>query len=115
MRALTTTEDFEKEAQPIISEYTDIRMQHCMLQPGFQRRVNSKYGFLYVKMLRERVMDELKITQESAIDDLQFDSMMNKQAKILKFDLEAKYNLNHVKGFGFDNLVERAAKTSAKE
>jgi hypothetical protein len=31
LKALTTSHDFEKEVQPIIAEYTDIRMQHCML------------------------------------------------------------------------------------
>jgi hypothetical protein len=31
LKALTTSDDFEKEVQPIIAEYTDIRMQHCML------------------------------------------------------------------------------------
>ena len=34
---------------------------------------------------------------------------------MLKFDVEAKYNLSQVKGLGFDNLLERAAKTNAKD
>jgi|LakMenEpi03Aug12_release.lakeMendotaPanAssembly.Ray.scaffolds.fasta_scaffold41616_3 hypothetical protein len=33
-----------------------------MLQPDFSAKIKSKYGFIYMKMLRERVSDELKLT-----------------------------------------------------
>ena len=48
-----------------------MRLKQCMLQPAFQTKMKSQYGFLYMKMLRERVMDELKITKESEIMNLE--------------------------------------------
>jgi len=69
--ALVSPDHFESQAQSIINEYTDMRLKQCMLQPAFQTKMKSQYGFLYMKMLRERVMDELKITKESEIMNLE--------------------------------------------
>jgi len=58
-------------------------------------------------------MDELKITKDTAIEELSFDTFMDKQAQLMKFDVEAKYNIKQ-QGIGYDHLLDRAAKSDAK-
>lgn len=59
-------------------------------------------------MLRERVMDELKITKEADITELTHEAF-DQQKLMMKVDVEAKYNLNHLdSSFGYDNLAARA-------
>ena len=71
-----------------------------------------------MKMLRERVSDELKLTKESEAMDLSWDSLNEDNKKNLWYDIESKYNLNHLNNanaLGLDNLVERAAAKTETE
>ena len=109
--ALTSPDYFEQDAQQIIGDYTDMRLKHCMLQPDFQAKMHSKYGFLYMKMLRERVLDELKITKDAEILDLSHQFYKGFGAHQMKYDVEAMYNLSHLNSthaMGYDRLLERA-------
>lgn len=116
--ALTSPDNFENEAKQIIGDYTDMRLKHCMLQPDFQAKMHSKYGFLYMKMLRERVIDELKLTKDADILDLSHTHLKDFGNDRLKYDVEAMYNLSHLNSthaLGYDRLLERANATSKRE
>ena len=67
LEALVHPEGHESKIQAIVENYTDYRFKQCMLDKGFSQKLNSKYGFLYLKMIRERVHDELGITKETNI------------------------------------------------
>lgn len=65
-----------------------------------------------MKMLRERVSDELKLTKDSDPSDLAFENLNWERTKSVWLDVESKYNLTHLNNtdaLGFDNLIERAA------
>lgn len=69
-------------------------------------------------MLRERVSDELKVTQNSDPSELSYESMNWEKHQRLWLDVESKYNLSHLNNtnaLGYDNLVERAAAQSQTE
>ena len=47
----------------IVDEYTNMRFKSCMLKAEFAEQVrDSENGHLYLKVLRERVVDELGLT-----------------------------------------------------
>ena len=80
--------------------------------------MHSKYGFLYMKMLRERVIDELKITRDAEILDLSHMHFKEFGKDKLRYDVEAMYNLSHlnsVHAMGYDRLLERANAPTMKE
>lgn len=61
--ALMQPGDNTAAQQDIIDEYTSLRLKTCMLNASFADKVhNSDDGHLYLKTLRERVLDELKLT-----------------------------------------------------
>lgn len=50
-----------------------------MLNATFAAKVrDSENGHLYLKVLRERVLDELKLTQEPELEDFSFKAMYEK-------------------------------------
>ena len=58
----------------IIEDYQDARMKVCMLNSDFQAKVkNSANGHIYMKALRERVLDELEILKETDLESLTFE------------------------------------------
>ena len=78
----------------MIDEYTSIRLKTCMLNATFADKVkNSEDGHLYLKVLRERVLDELNLTQEAKVDDMYFDTLRSKSKDLIKYDAEAAYNM----------------------
>jgi len=69
----------EKAQTDIIEEYTNIRFKACMLNSNFAKQVRSSdNGHLYLKVLRERVVDELGLTTEPKIEDMLFKNMTEK-------------------------------------
>lgn len=80
--------------------------------------MHSKYGFLYMKMLRERVIDELKITKDAEILELSHMEFKELGNDRLKYNVEAMYNLSHLNSthaMGYDRLLERANAPSKRE
>jgi hypothetical protein len=114
--AMTKTEgsdDGLKKINDIIEEYQEARMKVCMLNADFQAKVkNSENGHIYLKALRERVIDELQILQDTSPQELTFNQLQLNETKHLKYDVESLYNLqnvNNTDAMGFDNLDERGA------
>ena len=93
---MASPNEFEEKAQIAIQEYTQNRLRYCMLQPDFQAKIKSKYGFIYMKMLRERVSDELKLTQNADPSDLSYENLNWEKNERLWLDVESKYNLRHL-------------------
>ena len=55
--------DQQDAQQNVIDEYTSLRLKTCMLNASFADKVrNSDDGHIYLKVLRERVLDELNLT-----------------------------------------------------
>jgi len=63
----------EESQQSIIDEYMTLRFKTCMLNSDFAEQVRSSdNGHIFLKVLRERVVDELGLTREPELEDMQF-------------------------------------------
>ena len=63
----------QESQQRVIDEYTALRMKTCMLNADFATSVrNSDNGHVFMKVLQERVADELGLTRETEEQDLYF-------------------------------------------
>jgi hypothetical protein len=82
-----------------------------MTKPSFSKGVNGPNGDIYMRLLRESIIDELKLTDSTKESDLEINNhfiTQNLEAKITK---ENFYNLNHLnneEAIGYNNLKERA-------
>lgn len=62
----------------IVEEYMDARLRNCMLNPEFASKVkHHENGQYYMKLLRERVLEELSLENEPQFTDLLFQSKFN--------------------------------------
>lgn len=105
-------EEVAQEAQSkIIEEYMSLRYKTCMLNGDFARQIStSDNGHLFMKVLRERIVDELGLTSEAKVEDMMFETMTMKSANYIKYDIDAAYNMqevNNTKAMGYDNLDKR--------
>lgn len=79
-----------------------------MLNKEFSSQVrDSDNGHLFMKVLREQIVDELGLTSEPKVDDMMFETMHNKSIYHLKYDLDSMYNMqdsNNTESIGYDNL-----------
>jgi len=65
--------DAQESQQKVIDEYMSLRLKTCMLNASFANSVkNTENGHIYLKTLRERVLDELKLTAEVEFEDMTF-------------------------------------------
>lgn len=95
----------------MIKKYTEMRINDCMLRAGFREKVNSDNGHIYVKVLKEQIVDELKLTSEPKIQELRYQNLMD-LPDIDKIAVEGKYNMvdvNNTEAIGYNNLEERFA------
>ena len=102
-----------EEAQTaVIEEYTNLRFKTCMADLDFADKVrNSEDGHLYMKVLREQVVDELGLTAEPELNDMLFKTMYEKSANHIKYDLDSMYNMQSVsntESLGYDSLVQES-------
>ena len=65
----------EEDRESIIEEYIGLRFKTCMLNSEFAEKVRSpENGHLFVKVLKERVVDELGLTAEPEIENMLFET-----------------------------------------
>lgn len=76
MQVLTTPDNDPKQLEQIITMYTQMRIQECLLSDGFKEKVKSHHGHIYMKILREMIVDELKLTQPTEVKDLTMQELM---------------------------------------
>ena len=73
LKAMMQPGNTEESEKTIIEEYTNMRFKTCMLNSQFADKVrNSDNGHLYLKMLKERVVDELGLTEEADVEKMLF-------------------------------------------
>ena len=94
--SLYSSANFDAVAvEKLIQRYTELRLRECMLNSEFASRVrNSGNGHIYVKMLKEQIADELKISQPAEASDFMF-SKLQEDPRI-KADVEGRYNVQDV-------------------
>ena len=93
-----TEEKFDQErVEHLIREYTQARLKDCMLKPKFATALKSPNAHIYLKMLQENVMNELKLNESASIGEFSWEKLpMEGYVHALKHDVEARYNLNHL-------------------
>ena len=65
----------EENRDTIIDEYINLRFKTCMLNSEFAEKVrSSENGHLFMKVLKERVVDELGLTAEPELEDMLFET-----------------------------------------
>ena len=94
-------------------------MKVCMVNSEYHGKVkNSENGHIYLKALRERVLDELEILKETDPEDLTFSSKQKSSAEHLAYDVESAYNMqsvNNAHALGYDHLQDRGAAQTPTE
>jgi hypothetical protein len=85
-----------------------------MIKPEFQKGLATPNASIYMRLLRESIIDELKLVDSTPLDDLSFINHPHSGdlGSQLHLDPEAKYNLDHLNNenaIGYNKLAERAA------
>jgi len=52
-----------------VQEYTQARIKECMLKPEFGAALKTSDAHLYMQMLREQIVDELKLSHSGTVKD----------------------------------------------
>lgn len=109
-----TEEKFDQDkVEHLIQEYTQARLKDCMLKPDFATALRSPNASIYLKMLKEHVMSELKLNESASITEFDWGRLPAQGLEAaLKYDPESRYNLNHLnneQAIGYRNLENRAA------
>jgi hypothetical protein len=74
-----TSPDYDvKKVEALIEEYTYARLKDCQLRPDFAVAMKSANAHIYSKVLRERVMEELRMDEEAKLDE--FDWTTSREA-----------------------------------
>ena len=105
----------EEAEEQVIDEYMQMRFKTCMLNADFAKKVRSSdNGHLYLKMLRERVVDELGLTEEPDLEKMQSKAAIESGKDHIRYDLDSMYNMQDVSNLhavGYDNLDKRSGAT----
>jgi hypothetical protein len=101
-----------------VEDYMQQRLKMSMVNSGFSRKVkDTKNGHVYLKVLRERVLEELGLTKEAGYKDLSYvKSEYELSPDNWKFNVESAYNAqdgNNTAALGFDNFIEAGAAETA--
>lgn len=111
--ALYMEEKFDqKRTESIVQDYTQARLKDCMLKVDFAKAMRSPNGHIYLKVLRENILDELKLVESAKVDEFEWTKKPEYHAAESQYDAESKYNLHHLNNedaIGYRNLEERAA------
>ena len=83
-----------------------------MLNADFAEKVrDSDNGHLYLKILKERVVDELGLTEETNVEKLMSKAVVESGKHYIRSDLDSMYNMqevNNLHAIGYDNLDKRS-------
>lgn len=62
--------DLNKEkVESIVSDYMQMRLNDCLLSNEFAHAMKTDNANLFVKVLRERIFEELKLTEEAQVNE----------------------------------------------
>lgn len=80
-----TNPDYDvKKVEALIEEYTYARLKECQLNVDFASAMKSPNAHIYTKVLRERVMDELKMDEEAKLDEFDWTRTQEAQDRMTK-------------------------------
>ena len=71
-----------------------MRLQDAMLSKDFSKKVKSNNGHIYLKMLREEIVNELELDEHTQVDDLEYNFLANEYP--INYDAESRANLSDV-------------------
>ena len=73
MKSESSDSKLEDAQQKVIDDYMTIRFKTCMMNSSFAKKVKSpENGHVYLKVLQERIVDELGLTRAPELEDLQY-------------------------------------------
>lgn len=82
-----------------------------MNRPGFKNKLESENGHIYLKVLKENIIDELKFNDDEKGDSLFFDrSEYNEETKLLMYEPYSRYNMSHAlneNAVGYEDIEKR--------
>lgn len=112
-----TEEDLDqKKVEDLVQEYTNARVKALMLKPKFAKALKSANGHIYMKVLRERVLEELNFTEGVQAEEFEWskteDARLGDCSDGKDYDIASLYNLNDLineDAIGFNKLEARAA------
>lgn len=64
----TNAEYDVQKTEALIEAYTFARLKECHLNTDFSSAMKSPHAHIYLKTLRQRVMEELSLDQDSTLD-----------------------------------------------
>jgi len=106
----------QKQVEDLVQEYLNARVKTLMLKPKFAQAAQSTNGPIYLKVLREKVLDELKLTGGVDFSELDWEKTLEANKYDCSdgkfYDIASLYNMNEVNNedaIGFQNLEARAA------
>ena len=111
-------ENFDQQkVEGLVQAYTQARLKDCMLKQDFAVALRSPNAHIYLELLRESVMAELKLSEPATVDEFAWAPLSAAMSTLppsqtLTYDAESKYNLQHLnneQAIGYDNLEARAA------
>ena len=112
-------ESTDESISTLVESYMDDRLKMCMINSGFSKKIKeTKNGHIYLKVLRERVLEELGLTKEVGYPEMSFKRQYDLSPDNWKFDLESAYNLqgsNNTSALGYDNVIDAGAAETAAE
>ena len=59
----------EKAVQEVVQQYTQSRLQDCLMKPEFASAVKTTNGHIYLKVLRENILDELRLAESAKVEE----------------------------------------------
>ena len=84
-----------------------------MVNKSFANKARqSQNGHYYLKVLKERVLEELNLTKQATYTDLSFKTQWDLKPENYLHDLEAAYNMEQITGtqsMGYDRVSETGA------
>ena len=109
----TSPEFDQSKIESLIQKYTELRINECLLVPGFNDKLRSNNGHLYMKLLKESILNELNLDTPPALSDFKFAKKIERQKidQEPRISVEGRYNfadLNNLNAIGYNNLEERA-------
>ena len=116
MRLYTSAEFDQTKVEETIQKYTELRIRDCLLNEEFKQRIQvGNNGHLYLKMLKEQIADELKISTEAKVSDFAFMKIFQDPNGIPPTDVEGRYNtldVSNLESVGLDKLINSQSETS---
>ena len=63
------------KVQSLVEEYTQIRMNDAMVKSEFAEGLSTGNRAIYLQLLREKIVDELKLSGEAYADELIYNNL----------------------------------------